>query len=400
MRSHVLCARGKPHIPIVGVALGAGARRAAVPSPSRRRRRGRGYAAAAARRFRRARAHARDASVREAARGAPDRGPPPHRGDHCVPVAAARWGGGVPTLRRRQPSGRPPEASPTRAHAWRRRGAPAGWGDDDRQRGAVSGVPQTRPGATPSGGRGEASGSAAVGGPTAPHRGRPWRRPPAGLRHGNGAQLLTPRRRGRNAAVASATALMGTPVDAAAMAVAPVAAGRGGSGATSPSGGRAAPRAQPPRRSPRDGRWWLPRRRRRRARAPPPRGIRPPRPPPPPRPAPLRPQPRPLPATAYRCASRARSSTAHRRVGGRRGGNTASGGGGPPRRPCAGEPRVPRCARPGSRERERECGLARGERPVGARTGEPPTNKVQGRRPAPTKDSETCLSESTIASSS
>jgi len=78
-RSHVLCARGKPCIPLVGVALGAGARRAAVPPPSRRRRRGRGCAAAVARRFRRARAHTRDTSVRETARGAPDRGPPPHR---------------------------------------------------------------------------------------------------------------------------------------------------------------------------------------------------------------------------------------------------------------------------------------------------------------------------------
>jgi len=47
-RSHDLFARGKPRIPLVGVALGAGAHRAAVPPPSRRRRRGRGCAAAAA----------------------------------------------------------------------------------------------------------------------------------------------------------------------------------------------------------------------------------------------------------------------------------------------------------------------------------------------------------------
>jgi len=174
----------------------------------------------------------------------PSGGPRPigRRGGRCVPVAAARWGGGVPTLRRRRPSGWPPKAAPTRAHAQRRQGAPAGGGEDHRQRGAGSGVPQPRPGATPSGGGGEASGGAAVGGPTAPHRRRPWRRPPAGLRHSR-APPPTSRRRGGRAAVASATTLMGTPVDAAATAVAAVAAGRGGWGATSPSGGRAAPRA-------------------------------------------------------------------------------------------------------------------------------------------------------------
>ena len=117
----------------------------------------------------------------------PTGGPRPigRRGGRCVPVAAARWGGGMPTLRRRWPSGRAPQAAPTRAHAQRRRGAPAGGGEDHRQRGAGSAEPQPRPGATPTGGGGEASGGAAVGGPTAPHRGRPWRRPPAGLRHGS-----------------------------------------------------------------------------------------------------------------------------------------------------------------------------------------------------------------------
>jgi len=104
-------------------------------------------------------------------------------------------------------------------------------------------MPQPRPVATPSKGGGEASGSAAKGGPTAPHRGRPWRRPPAGLRHGSRAPPPTPRRRGGKAAVASATALMGTPVDTAVTAVAAVAAGRYGWGATSLSGGRAAPRS-------------------------------------------------------------------------------------------------------------------------------------------------------------
>jgi len=317
----------------------------------------------------------------------PTGGPCPirRRGGRCEPIAAARWGGGVPTLRQRPPSGWPPRAEPTRAYAQRQRGALVGGGDDHRQRGAGSGVPQPRPGATPSGGGSEASDGAAVGGPTAPHCGQPWRRPSAGLRHGSRARPPTPRRRGGNAAVASATALMGTPVDAAATAVAAVAARRGGSGATSPSGGRAAPRAPPARRPPRDGRWWLPRRRRRCARATPPRGIRPPRPPPPPRSPPTRPRPRPPPAASCVCVSRARSSTAHRRVGGLRGGNAASGGGRPPHPPRAGVPRLARGARLGGREENRAGGLARGARPVGARTWEPPTDRVQGRRPAPVK---------------
>ena len=225
----------------------------------------------------------------------PTGGPCPigRRGGRCVPVAAARWGGGVPTLRRRRPSRRPPQATPTRAHAKTQRGKPASEGENHWQRGSGSGVPQPRPGATPSGEGGKASGGTAVGDPTARHRGRPWRRPPAGLRRGSRARPPTPRRRGENAAVASATALMGTPVDAAATAVAAVAAGRGGWSATSPSGGRAAPRAKPPRWPLRDERWRLPRRRRRRARALPPRGIRTPRPPRPPRPPPRRPWPRP-----------------------------------------------------------------------------------------------------------
>jgi len=164
----------------------------------------------------------------------------------------------------------------------------------------------------PYGGGGEASGSAAVGGPTAPHRGRPCRRPPAGLRRGSRAPPPKPRLRGGSAAVAAAIALTSTPVDAAATAVAAVAAGSGESGATSPSGGRAAPCVQPPRWPPRDSRWWLRRRRRRRARGPPPRGIRPPRPP-----RPARPPPRLLAASCV-CASRVRSSTAHGRVGLRR----------------------------------------------------------------------------------
>jgi len=90
-RSHVLCARGKPRIPLVGVALGAGTRRAAVPPPSRRWRRGRGCAAAATRRFRRARAHTRDSSVREAGRGAPDRGLPPLRPARRPLCARRHW---------------------------------------------------------------------------------------------------------------------------------------------------------------------------------------------------------------------------------------------------------------------------------------------------------------------
>jgi len=98
------------------------------------------------------------------------------------------------------------------------------------------------------GGEGEARGGAAVGGATAPHRGRPWRRLPAGLCYGSRARPPKPRRRDGDATVASATALMGAPVDAAATAVGAVVGGLGGSSATSPSGGRAAPGAQPPRR--------------------------------------------------------------------------------------------------------------------------------------------------------
>jgi len=68
----------------------------------------------------------------------PTGGPRPigWRGGRCEPVAAVEWGGGVPTLRWRRPSGRLPAAVRTRAHAQRRRGAPAGGEDDNRQWGA------------------------------------------------------------------------------------------------------------------------------------------------------------------------------------------------------------------------------------------------------------------------
>ena len=66
-----------PTISILGVALGASACRAAVPPRRRPRRRGRGRAAAAVRRFRRTCANTHDATMRVAARGAPDRGRPP-----------------------------------------------------------------------------------------------------------------------------------------------------------------------------------------------------------------------------------------------------------------------------------------------------------------------------------
>ena len=78
-RSHPRGARSKPRIPRVDVALGAGARRAAAPRLSRRRRRVRACEAAATRRYRGGGAHTRGASMRGAARGAPDRGPLPHR---------------------------------------------------------------------------------------------------------------------------------------------------------------------------------------------------------------------------------------------------------------------------------------------------------------------------------
>ena len=166
-------------------------------------------------------------------------------------------------------------------------------------------MPQPRPRATPSGGAAKASGVAATGGPFAPHRRWRCRCPPA-RRHRGGRPLPpTPQRRGGDAAVAAAIAVMGTPVDAAVLAMAAPAAGRGGSGAAHPSGGRAAPGARPPRRPPRHGRRRLRRphgsggyvsdggrctwRQTDGARTPPPRGSR--QPPLPPRPPALSPPP-------------------------------------------------------------------------------------------------------------
>jgi len=249
------------------------------------------------------------------------------RGGLCAPVAAVRWGEELRTLLRRRPAGQPPQAAPTRAHTQRPLGAPAGGAEDRRQRRSRSRVPQPSPDATPSGRGGEANGSAAMGGPTAPHRWRLWRRPPAGLHHGRCALPPTPRRRGRSAAGDLASALMRTPSDAAVTAVAAMAAERDCWGATSAGRRRAIPRAELRSRPQCDRRWWLPCRRRRRARVPPLRRTRPLRPPRPPRPSKRRPRPRPLPAAACGCASHAWLSSAHRRVGGRRGGNAASNAG-------------------------------------------------------------------------
>jgi len=202
-------------------------------------------------------------------------------------------------------------------------------------------VPQPRPRATPSGGAAKASGGAATGGPLAPPRGRRFRCPPAGLHRGGRPRPPTPQRRGGDAAVAAAFAVMGTPVDAAVTAMAAPAAERGGSGAAHPSGGRAAPGARPPRRPPCRGRRRLRRphgsggyvsdggrctwRQIDGAGTPPPRGSRQPLPPPRPQLSPP-PRPRQQPAAACERASCAPSSTAHRRVGGSRGNNAASGG--------------------------------------------------------------------------
>ena len=130
-------AKGKPRIPHVGVALGTGARRAAAPTLIRRRRRSRACAAAAAQHYLGARAHTRGTLMRGAARGAIG-GPCPigWRGGRRVLA-----GGGVPTVRRWRPSGRPPQAAHTRSRAQRRWGPPAGGGEDHRRRGAGSGVP-------------------------------------------------------------------------------------------------------------------------------------------------------------------------------------------------------------------------------------------------------------------
>jgi len=217
-------------------------------------------------------------------------------------------------------------------------------------------VPSPQPHATPSGGAAKVSSAAAMGGSMAPQRGRRCRRPLDGRRRGGRPGLQKSQRRDGDPAVAAATALMGTPVEAAATAMAAPAAGRSVSGAAHPSGGRAAPGARPPPRPPRHGRRRLRRpygsggcvsdggsctwRQIDGAFAPPPQKSLQPPPPPrsplwsPPRPPPPRLRP-PL-AAACGCASCARSSTAHDRVGGRRGKNTASGGRHRPHSPHAG----------------------------------------------------------------
>jgi len=176
--------------------------------------------------------------------------------------------------------------------------------------------------------------------------------PPACRRRGGHPRPPTPQRWSGDAAVATAIAVMGTPVDAAVKAMAALAAGRGGLGAAHPSGGRAASGGQPPRRPPHCRRRRLRRphgiggcvsdggrcrwRQTVRARAPPLRASRP-RPPPPQPPA-LSPAPRPQlqPAAACGRASCVRSFTAHRRVSGSRGNNAASGGRRRPHWPHAG----------------------------------------------------------------
>jgi len=160
MHSHVLCARVSPASP--SSASRSAPAPVAPPSPHRA---AVGVAAAGARRRRRA-ASAAPARTRATllsgrrvgVRPSGDPRPIGRRGSRCVPVAAARWGGGVPSLRQRRPSGRPPQVAPTRAHAQRRRGAPSGGGKDHRQLGAGSGVIQLCPGATPSGGGAAAAG--------------------------------------------------------------------------------------------------------------------------------------------------------------------------------------------------------------------------------------------------
>jgi len=149
---------------------------------------------------------------------------------------------------------------PTCSHAKRRREAATGGGKDHWWRGAPSGVPQPRPRTTPSAGAAKASGAATIGSPMTPRRGRRCRCPRACRDRGGRPRPPTPQRRGGDAAVAAAVAVMSTPVDAGVSVMAAPAAGRSGLSAAHTSGGRAAPGARPP--------WRPPRRERRRCRLP------------------------------------------------------------------------------------------------------------------------------------
>jgi len=137
-RSHSRGASSKPRIPRSYLALGADAHRAAAPRLSRRRRRVRACAAATTRCYRRAGNHTLRASVRGAARGAPDRGPfpPGCRAARRVPAAAATRGGGgadaaAPATIGAAATGQPQalkRAASTGGTRWRGRGQAAAGG--------------------------------------------------------------------------------------------------------------------------------------------------------------------------------------------------------------------------------------------------------------------------------
>jgi len=297
----------------------------------------------------------------------PTGGPRPigRRGGRCVPVAVVRWGGGVPTLRRRRPSEWPPQAALTRAHAQRRRGAPTGGGEDHRQRGAGLGVPQPRPGAV----------AAPAGQPPPRQSHATADATAAGRKHSRG---FGHRPHGH-------------------------ASGRRGDGGGS-SGGRARwlGRHQPVGGARRPPSTTAPTSAARLA-------VVATAPPPPPRPRPVtmgNTSAAAAAATAATTAAAAAAAAARRcvwvrvaravvdrpppaRRQARR--QRRQRRWPPPHPPRAGVPRVARGARLCGREKKRAGGLARGARPVGARTWEPPTDRVQGRRPAPVKNSNICL---------
>jgi len=199
-RFHPRGARSKPRIPRVVVELGAGASRAAAPQLSHRRRRVRASAAAATRRYHGAGAHTRGASARGAARGAPKRGPLPHRLKGWPPRTrrcyhAGRGGGdaAAPATIKVAATGRPHariRAASTEGTRWRGRGPAAAGGRVGRA--PILAGPHTV-------GEGvEAIAVAAVRRPTVPHHGKRRGRQPAGRRRGDRASpLRRPPRHGR-----------------------------------------------------------------------------------------------------------------------------------------------------------------------------------------------------------
>ena len=241
----------------------------------------------------------------------------------AYPPPLPRGAGGGPTLRRRRPTGRPPQAAPTRAHT----------------RSVDGGHPRAGARTSGGGGQGRACPTPGLtprrwGGGAKPAPSLPCvvRRFPAAGVGGDAAGRAPPRRSCVTAPAAATRPAVAavTPLPPRVWPCIPY----GISGLASDGGSCA----------------W---RQTDDAHAPPSRGPKPPPPqPPPPPPSPPPPLPPPLPLVALACRreSHALSSIAHRRVGGRRGGNASSGGDRRPNPPHAGVPRVVQGARLGGRE--------------------------------------------------